>query len=118
MPVQIHNIIEAIHKAFGNQSLAAQMLGMSVDALNKRVQRSSKLRQEVNKALERKIEFAENKLISHINSKDERVSLSATKFLLMTQGKHKGYYTKIEKDENVTVPIIVDFKVCENEKKD
>lgn len=102
-------VIQAIFNAHGIISVAAQNLGLTRDALYKRMQANEKIRKAVRSARERMKDFAESKMYNHINSKNEFISFHATKFYLSTQCKDRGYYTKVEKEQDNDAPIIINY---------
>ena len=111
MKVSINKILEAIKRSQGIVKVAADQLGMSRQALTNRISRSEKLKKAVENARQIRLDFAESRILRHMNSDNEQISLSATKYFLSTMGKERGYYTKIEKEEKIQVPVNITYKL-------
>lgn len=109
MATKEKDVINAIFDAHGIISVAAQNLGITRDALNKRKKSNKRIAAAVDSAREKTRDFAESKIINHMNSENELVSLSATKYYLSTQCKNRGYYTKVETEKNVNKPLIINY---------
>lgn len=108
----INEFIKAIEDSNGIAAIAANMLGISRTALYKRINRNKKLEEALKIARATNIDYAESKLIKHMNKPDmDAVSLSAVKYFLSTKGKDRGYYTKIETDKNINKPLVISYNL-------
>jgi len=87
MKVTLEHIEKALELSGGFQSHAAQKLGISVQALNKRIQKSKRLQDTLWAIKEKYLDMTESKLLSMIKAGEP----SAIYFYLKTQGKHRGY---------------------------
>ena len=110
----------AIKEANGIVAIAAKMLGVSRSAFYKRIDKSKKLEAILIEARETNLDFAESKLIKHMNKPDmDAVSLGAVKYFLSTMGKDRGYYTKVETNKNINKPLHLEYHLntAKNAKK-
>jgi len=87
MKVTLEHIEKALELSGGFQSHAAQKLGISVQALNKRIQKSKRLQDTLWAIKEKYLDMTESKLLGMIKAGEP----SAIYFYLKTQGKHRGY---------------------------
>jgi hypothetical protein len=92
-------IEEALMNNQGLMSFTAEELGISVQALHRRVNNSDVLKQAREDAKEKQIDVAE-KSLHRLNSE---MNLGAVTFMLKTKGKHRGYQesSPAQLDENL-----------------
>lgn len=83
-------IIEAVKKHKGFLSLVANHLNCSLQTIHNYRNRYPEIAQAINEERERFLDFAENKLLEHIQNGD----ITALIFFLKTQGRHRGYSEK------------------------
>lgn len=96
-------MMRALDQAAGNVLGAATILGVHRSSLQRRINKSEKLQKHLAEARERQVDIAEIKLNAALG-RNERW---AVKYVLSTQGKHRGYTTKVEHD--VTGQIDLDI---------
>lgn len=89
--------IEAIRLAHGMSSHIASRLGITRNAVNKRLRENPKLREAQIEEREKMIDVAETALYRKV----EDGNLDAIKYFLSRAGKARGYTTKVEVDANV-----------------
>jgi hypothetical protein len=92
----IDEIKNALIKANGFTSIAAQNLDCTVATINNYLNKYPELKDTLKEIREKTLDFAESKLLTHINNDN----FNALKFFLQTQGKERGY---IERQENINV---------------
>lgn len=80
----------ALRKAQGFTSVAAQMLGVTVRAVNKRIKGSKTLQRVTEELREFNLDVAESKLLAKVNSGETK----AIFYFLNNQGKKRGYGRK------------------------
>lgn len=117
MAVSLSQCIKAINKANGIVAIAADSLNITREALHKRIQRNQKLKDALNSARERNIDYAESKLLKQMNAD----YWPAIKYFLSTQGKKRGYTIKeIEETPQETEIVIVNeiVKINKDDEKD
>lgn len=85
-------IEEALRKSGGFQSQAAKMVGISQQAVSKRIKKSKHLQIAVREIDDTYLDLAESKLINAIN-KDQSWAIC---FYLKCKGKHRGYVERQE----------------------
>ena len=84
-----------IRKSKGIVSVAANNLGVTRNALHRRIQRSKRLQKVKWEARETIVDIAEGKLFKALTNDDWR----AIKFTLATLGKDRGYVERLETEE-------------------
>jgi len=87
MKASIEQIEKILELSGGWQSVAAKKLGISRQALNKRIQKSKRLQDTLEAIKERTLDMTEGQLMKLIKAGEP----SAIYFYLKTQGKHRGY---------------------------
>ena len=102
---------EAIMRAAGNMSAAAQMLSVSRQAVRLQVEKHPDLKQSVEEARETLIDMAESKLTKAVKDGD----MTAIIFTLKTQGKHRGWVERHEIGLDKDTEILVNYKRTEEE---
>lgn len=90
--VTIDQIAKAYEKKGGNVSATCLALGMSRQCFYTRKEKSKELRERLDEIDEALLDFAESKLIQHINDGN----LTALLFFLKTKGKKRGYVEQID----------------------
>lgn len=99
--------IEQIEKALiangGWYTKTAAALGVSHQAISKRVAQSERLQKVVDDVKAKYLDLAENKLLQKINDGD----LGAICFYLKCQGKHRGYIERQQIDTTISGGITV-----------
>lgn len=109
MKVSIKKIIEVYRKKGCNISATCAALGISRQSFYNYKDSSEKLREQLEEADEAILDFAESKLMEHINDGD----VTSLIFFLKTKGKARGY---VERTENVVSnPFIELMKSCDSE---
>jgi very-short-patch-repair endonuclease len=89
-------IRNALIKSNGFTSIAAQNLDCHVSTITNYIAKYPELKDTLKEIREKTLDFAESKLLTHINNDN----FNALKFFLQTQGKERGY---IERQENINV---------------
>lgn len=109
MKVSIKRVVEAYNKKGCNISATCAALGISRQSFYNYKDSSEKLREQLEEADEARLDFAESKLMEHINDGD----VTSLIFFLKTKGKARGY---VERTENVVSnPFIELMKSCDSE---
>lgn len=109
MKVSIKKIIEVYRKKGCNISATCNALGISRQSFYNYKDSSEKLREQIEEADEAILDFAESKLMEHIDDGD----VTSLIFFLKTKGKARGY---VERTENVVSnPFIELMKSCDSE---
>lgn len=109
MKVSIKRIVEAYNKKGCNISATCAALGISRQSFYNYKDSSEKLREQIEEADEARLDFAEYKLMEHINDGD----VTSLIFFLKTKGKARGY---VERTENVVSnPFLELMKSCDSE---
>ena len=85
-------IEQALRESGGIFSTAAQKLGITRQAVSKRVKGSQKLQKSVDEIVEDNLDHAESNLLAGI----KKGNLTAIIFFLKTKGKHRGYVARRE----------------------
>jgi len=98
MAKTIEEIEEALEKTGGWQTQAAKQLGITVQAVSKRIKGSERLQKKLAEIKGHYLDLAEFKLIEKIKTGD----LGAICFYLKCQGKERGYIEKQQIDANMT----------------
>jgi len=83
----IEDVEEAIKKAGGFISIAARTLGVTRQAIWKRVKKSARLKEAIDDIEEKYLDLAESELVKAIDG-GERWAIT---FYLRTKGKKRGY---------------------------
>jgi hypothetical protein len=101
-------ICKVLTKCKGNLSLAAKMLKCDYKSFSRFFYKNKDKENFKNAFEDGKnlfLDIAENKLLQHIQSSDPRISLDATKFVLSTLGKNRGFNQKqeIEIENNINI---------------
>ena len=94
----LDDIQNALIKANGFTSIAAQNLDCTVATINNYLNKYPELKDTLKEIREKTLDFAESKLLTHINNDN----FNALKFFLQTQGKKRGY---IERTENINIDV-------------
>ena len=109
MKVSIKKIVDVYRKKGCNISATCEALGISRQSFYNYKDSSEKLREQIEEADEAILDFAESKLMEHINNGD----VTSLIFLLKTKGKKRGY---VERTENVVSnPFLELMKTCDSE---
>lgn len=109
MKVSIKKIIEVYRKKGCNISATCNALGISRQSFYNYKDSSEKLREQIEEADEAILDFAESKLMEHIDDGD----VTSLIFFLKTKGKARGY---VERTENVVSnPFLELMKSCDSE---
>ena len=109
MKVSIKRVVEAYNKKGCNISATCAALGISRQSFYNYKDSSEKLREQLEEADEARLDFAESKLMEHINDGD----VTSLIFFLKTKGKARGY---VERTENVVSnPFLELMKTCDSE---
>ena len=109
MKVSIKKIVDMYKKKGCNISATCNALNISRQTFYNYRDSNQKLSDQINEADEAILDFAESKLVEHINSGD----VTSLIFLLKTKGKNRGY---VERTENVVSnPFLELMKSCDNE---
>ncbi|OGW36957.1 MAG: hypothetical protein A2Y97_10150 [Nitrospirae bacterium RBG_13_39_12] len=99
-------IIQALEAKAGFISEAAKALNVTYEAIRKRVAKNKRLQQAFDQIKERKLDFAESKLMKQI----EEGNLGAICFFLKCQGKRRGWVERQEMSGPEGRPIDLRFK--------
>lgn len=94
--ITIEKIAEIYKKKGCNITAACAALNISRVTFYKRKEKSKKLQELIEEADESLIDFAESKLVEHINDGD----VTSLIFFLKTKGKKRGYVERTEHDVN------------------
>jgi hypothetical protein len=81
-------------KKGGNVSATCTALGMDRKTFYNRKEKNKALRDKINETDESLIDFAESKLMEHINDGD----VTSLIFFLKTKGKKRGYVERVENE--------------------
>lgn len=95
--IPIDKIIQIYEKKGCNITATCTALGISRKTFYEWKEKKKKLAEGLEAAEEAIIDFAESKLIEHINNDD----VQALIFFLRTKGKKRGYVEKTETDVNL-----------------
>ena len=95
--IPIEKIIQVYEKKGCNITATCTALGISRKTFYEWKEKKKKLAEGLEAAEEAIIDFAESKLVEHINNDD----VQALIFFLRTKGKKRGYVEKIESDVNI-----------------
>lgn len=90
-------IVKLFEKKGCNVSAMCSAIGCTRSAFYKWIEKDHKLAEMIDEAREAIIDFAESKLIEHINDGD----VTSLIFFLKTKGKKRGYVERVEQDVNV-----------------
>jgi len=99
------HLIATLQKTGGLISLAARELGISRQAIHKRIADDDSLREELNEIREVDLDIAEAKLKQSIRKGDAW----AVRFYLQTLGRERGYVTRSETTGADGGPVRVDL---------
>ncbi len=102
--VTVEQVEQALIANGGWITKTAQALGVSTQAVSKRVKGSERLQKVVEDVKAKYLDLAESKLIQKINDGD----LGAICFYLKCQGKERGYVEKhqLEASGNISVSLV------------
>jgi hypothetical protein len=100
----IDEIRNALIKANGFTSIAAQNLDCTVATINNYLNKYPELKDTLIEIREKTLDYAESKLLTHINNDN----FNALKFFLQTQGKKRGYIERVE-NHNLEVTTFDDL---------
>lgn len=107
----IQQIEDALYEAHGMQTYAAQLLGITYQAIWQRIKKSERLQVVLKETIEKNLDRAELKLMQKINE-GEQTSII---FYLKCKGKKRGYIERIEKEvigeQNINLKVIPDDTV-------
>lgn len=95
--IPIEKIIQIYEKKGCNITATCTALGIARKTFYEWREKKKKLAEGLEAAEEAIIDFAESKLVEHINNDD----VQALIFFLRTKGKKRGYVEKIETDVNI-----------------
>ena len=95
--IPIEKIIQIYEKKGCNITATCTALGISRKTFYEWKEKKKKLAEGLEAADEAIIDFAESKLVEHINNDD----VQALIFFLRTKGKKRGYVEKTESDVNI-----------------
>ena len=95
--IPIEKIIQIYEKKGCNITATCTALGISRKTFYEWREKKKKLAEGLEAAEEAIIDFAESKLVEHINNDD----VQALIFFLRTKGKKRGYVEKTETDVNL-----------------
>lgn len=95
--IPIEKIIQIYEKKGCNITATCTALGISRKTFYEWKEKKKKLAEGLEAAEEAIIDFAESKLVEHINNDD----VQALIFFLRTKGKKRGYVEKSETDVNI-----------------
>lgn len=109
MKVSIKKIVEVYRKKGCNISATCEALNISRQSFYNYRDSNEKLREQLEESDEAVLDFAESKLIEHINEGD----VTSLIFFLKTKGKARGY---VERTENVVSnPFLELMKSCDSD---
>lgn len=94
--ISIEKIAEVYKKKGCNITAACAALNITRQTFYTRKAKSKKLQELIEEADESMLDFAESKLIEHINNND----ITSLIFFLKTKGKKRGYVERTEHDIN------------------
>ena len=95
--IPIETIVKIYEKKGCNITATCTALGISRKTFYEWKEKKKKLAEGLKAAEEAIIDFAESKLVEHINNDD----VQALIFFLRTKGKKRGYVEKTEADVNI-----------------
>lgn len=95
--IPIETIVKIYEKKGCNITATCTALGISRKTFYEWKEKRKKLAEGLEAAEEAIIDFAESKLVEHINNDD----VQALIFFLRTKGKKRGYVEKTEADVNI-----------------
>ena len=95
--IPIEKIVQIYEKKGCNITATCSALGISRKTFYEWKEKKKKLAEGLEAAEESIIDFAESKLVEHINNDD----VQALIFFLRTKGKKRGYVEKTETDVNI-----------------
>ena len=95
--IPIETIVKIYEKKGCNITATCTALGISRKTFYEWKEKKKKLAEGLEAAEESIIDFAESKLVEHINNDD----VQALIFFLRTKGKKRGYVEKTEADVNI-----------------
>lgn len=95
--ISIDKIVEIYEKKGCNITATCTALGISRKTFYEWREKKKKLAEGLEAAEESILDFAESKLVEHINNDD----VQALIFFLRTKGKKRGYVEKTETDVNI-----------------
>ena len=95
--IPIEKIIQIYEKKGCNITATCTALGIARKTFYEWREKKKKLAEGLEAAEEAIIDFAESKLVQHINNDD----VQALIFFLRTKGKKRGYVEKTESDVNI-----------------
>ncbi len=93
----VEKIAEIYSKKGGNITATCVALGITRKTFYSWKEKYAKLKEAISDVDESKLDFAESKLMEHIDSGD----ITALIFYLKTKGKSRGYVERTENDLNV-----------------
>lgn len=93
----VEQIVKVYGAKAGNVSATCEALGIARKTFYEWKAKKKKLADALEEVDESLIDFAENKLMQHIQNDD----LQATMFFLRTKGRKRGYVEKTESDVNI-----------------
>jgi hypothetical protein len=100
---KVGEVKAALEKTRGMVSTAAHVLGCSQTCVYGYLKRHPKLKKIRDDARVIFVDEAELKLMKHVRSENENVSLSASKYVLSTLGRDRGY---VQRHEVVKIPTV------------
>lgn len=105
--VSIEKIAEIYRKKGCNVTAACAALNITRQTFYNRKSKSKKLQELIIEADESLLDFAESKLVEHINDGD----VTSLIFFLKTKGKKRGYVERTEHDVNAN-PFLELMEAC------
>ncbi len=105
--VSIEKMAEIYKKKGCNITAACAALNITRQTFYNRKAKSKKLQELISEADESLLDFAESKLVEHINDGD----VTSLIFFLKTKGKKRGYVEKTEHDVNAN-PFLELMESC------
>ncbi len=118
MKVSEAEIIHALKIHRGIVSKAARSLGINRITIQRRAEGNKRIQKAMEEAREMLKDDAESVMISSLKSRVEVNRMAAAKYLLSTQAKDRGYYTKVDDAKEVNIPVIINYESVKPDKDD
>lgn len=96
---KVQDYADAIRRARGLLSYAADTLGVSRQALYLYVEQHPELYEVIEEARERTLDVAENNILTKLDAGD----MNASQFILSRLGRNRGYGEKVEQSGSVEI---------------
>jgi len=94
-------VLKAIEDSQGSISIVAKRLGCSWPTARNYIKKWDSTASALNEEREGTLDIAENRLVKAVDDGEPW----AVKFILLTQGKHRGYTYELDHAVNVTVNL-------------